>query len=386
MRPSGSRRRVLALSSASAALRPSLADSETATCGCCDRLVGSNGKMEKTVLILAFLSYWCSIQALFTVEIAKLVYVAEYGSTVNMTCTFPEADSLRMKDLKVYWHQMSSSQMIVKEIYTLDGGKENLTLQDVSYRGRATLLTDKLYKGQAVLQISNVKLTDAGTYRCLIIYGGADHKQTTLQVKVPFRKINTSVSGQEERELICQSKGYPKPEILWQNERQDLSDKASTSYRINAEQLYDVITVLRVNTTVNTTYRCIFWNKELQENTSESFSFSGHCRKHATFCKDGKNSLGCFVCRRNTSSHIWKSIQNFCLHFSHSTDKRITSEYRIKIPLKRELKMPLSMDVTETTEIIHIPSEENRAYLPITTMNDVEADVHCEQEMAVKEM
>nr|XP_033781588.1 programmed cell death 1 ligand 1-like isoform X3 [Geotrypetes seraphini] len=382
--------------------------------------------MEKTVLILAFLSYWCSIQALFTVEIAKLVYVAEYGSTVNMTCTFPEADSLRMKDLKVYWHQMSSSQMIVKEIYTLDGGKENLTLQDVSYRGRATLLTDKLYKGQAVLQISNVKLTDAGTYRCLIIYGGADHKQTTLQVKVPFRKINTSVSGQEERELICQSKGYPKPEILWQNERQDLSDKASTSYRINAEQLYDVITVLRVNTTVNTTYRCIFWNKELQENTSESFSFSdkdklipsgiseqkayygtilagcvlivlfvalliwiqrnGHCRKHATFCKDGKNSLGCFVCRRNTSSHIWKSIQNFCLHFSHSTDKRITSEYRIKIPLKRELKMPLSMDVTETTEIIHIPSEENRAYLPITTMNDVEADVHCEQEMAVKEM
>ncbi|XP_030048232.1 programmed cell death 1 ligand 1 [Microcaecilia unicolor] len=383
--------------------------------------------MEKTVLILTFLSYWCSINALFTVEIARSVYVTQYGSTVNMTCTFPVAGGLRMKDLKVYWHQISSSQMVEKEIYAVDSGKENLTLQDVSYRGRATLLKDELYKGQAVLEISNVKLTDAGTYRCLIIYGGADYKQVTLQVQVPFRKINISISGQEKRELICQSEGYPKPEVMWQHEGQDLSDKANTTYRINPEQLYEVTSVLRVNTTVNATYRCIFWNKELQENSSESFSFSdkdnlkspgiseqkayygtmlagcvlavfslalliwmqrnGHCRKPTTLYKDRKKTTGCFVCERNPSNHIWKVIRNFCLHLTHSIEKENTTEdHNIKIPIERELKMPLSMDITDASERLYIPSEENRAYPPRAPVNKVEVDVHHGQEMDVKEM
>ncbi|XP_029469602.1 programmed cell death 1 ligand 1 isoform X2 [Rhinatrema bivittatum] len=367
--------------------------------------------MEKTLLVFTFLSNWCSINALFTVEIAQSVYVAHYGSTVNMTCMFPVAGGINMKDLKVYWHHKYSLQAMEKEIYLLDGGKENLNMQDAGYRGRATLLKDELYRGHAVLQIANVKLTDAGTYVCLIIYGGADHEQVTLQVKAPFKKINKLEktipdSEEEEIDLICQSEGFPKAEVIWQNEEQDLSDKANTSYRINVEQLYNITTVLRVSTIVNTTYRCIFWNKELQENTSEFFRFSGKdnwklfqvpeqkgyygtmlvgcvlivlsmalliwmkknglCLKPNTVCKDRKNIMDCFVCKRNLSNLIQRSTRNICLH---STDKGIT----------------VSLDIAEPNERLHITSKENRTYAPTEIINEVEADVHHEQEMVIKD-
>nr|XP_033781589.1 programmed cell death 1 ligand 2-like [Geotrypetes seraphini] len=209
--------------------------------------------------------------ALFTVHAPSSIYITQYGSTVNMTCMFPEADGLRMKDLKVYWHQMSSSQMVMKEIYTLDGGKENLTLQDVSYRGRATLLTDKLYKGQAVLQISNVKLTDAGTYRCLIIYGGADHKQITLQVKASFTEIATWTEkmpfSTTDVSLSCQSEGFPLPEVFWLSNGLNISLSPSTSHTITVNGLYNVTSTLQVKSSSSQNYSCVFWNRELEERT-----------------------------------------------------------------------------------------------------------------------
>ncbi|XP_030049657.1 programmed cell death 1 ligand 2 isoform X2 [Microcaecilia unicolor] len=213
--------------------------------------------------------------ALFTIQVPRSVYVVQYDSTVNMTCTFPVAGGLRMKDLKVYWHQISSSQMVEKEIYAVDSGKENLTLQDVSYRGRATLLKDELYKGQAVLEISNVKLTDAGTYRCLIIYGGADYKQVSLQVQASFTKITTWTErtpfSATDVSLSCQSEGFPLPEVFWLSNGLNSNLSPSTSHTMTADGLYNVTSTLQIKPSSSQNYSCVFWNRELEERTMKLF-------------------------------------------------------------------------------------------------------------------
>ncbi|XP_032633869.1 programmed cell death 1 ligand 1 isoform X1 [Chelonoidis abingdonii] len=233
---------------------------------------GSFCKMENALLLCIFLSHWHFLNALFTVEVPQPQYIVEYGSNVTMECRFRVNGELKLQELSVIWEKKEEH---TKEVYKLHKGKENLNNQHSNYRGRVNLLKEKLQLGQSMLQITNVKPTDAGTYLCLIGYEGADYKTITLQVKAPYRNITKrtvtvqGTAGHSEWELICQSEGYPKAEVIWHNgEHQDFSAKANTTYEAGTDQLYSVTSTLKTNTSVNETFHCVFWNKEFKENTS----------------------------------------------------------------------------------------------------------------------
>ncbi|KAM9137703.1 programmed cell death 1 ligand 1 isoform 1-T2 [Pangshura tecta] len=228
--------------------------------------------MENALLLCIFLSHWHFLNALFTVEVPQPQYTVEYGSNVTMECRFQVNGKLKLQDLSVIWEKKEEH---TKEVYKLHKGRENLNNQHSNYKGRVNLLKHKLQSGQSMLQITSVKPTDAGTYLCLIGYEGADYKTITLQVKAPYRNITKrtvtvqGTAGHSEWELICQSEGYPKAEVIWHNgEHQDFSAKANTSYEAGTDQLYSVTSTLKTNTSVNETFHCIFWNKEFKENTS----------------------------------------------------------------------------------------------------------------------
>ncbi|XP_074850190.1 programmed cell death 1 ligand 1 [Carettochelys insculpta] len=224
--------------------------------------------MEKTLLLSIFVFHWHFINALFTVDVPHPQYTVDYGSNVTMECRFQVNGQLKLQDLSVIWEKKEEE---AKEIYKLHKGKENFTTQHSDFRERVQLLKEKLQLGQSMLQITSIKLTDAGTYRCLIGYEGADYKTITLQVRAPYRNITKRIVTAEHNkwELMCQSEGYPKAEVIWQNvEHQDLSDKANTISETGTDQLYSVTSTLKINTSINATFQCIFWNKELKENTS----------------------------------------------------------------------------------------------------------------------
>ncbi|NXJ08239.1 PD1L1 protein, partial [Odontophorus gujanensis] len=206
--------------------------------------------------------------ALFTVEAPRSLYTAELGSNVTMECVFPVDGKLNFKDLSVIWEKKDE---VRKDVYLLLKGKEDSGGQHSDFQGRIKLLKENLDFGQSLLQISNVKLGDAGLYHCLIEYGGADYKTINLKVQAPYRTIAQEVvrTGDKEWKLTCQSKGYPKAEVMWQNEEcQDLTDKANTSYETESDQLYRVTSILTIKNRTRENFRCIFWNKEIQENTS----------------------------------------------------------------------------------------------------------------------
>ncbi|NXC49174.1 PD1L1 protein, partial [Penelope pileata] len=209
--------------------------------------------------------------ALFTVEVPQQLYVAEYGSNVTMECRFPVNSSLNLGLLSVVWEQKRQGQLESRDVYTLRRGKALPPSQHHDYMGRAALLHNELKSGRAILQITSVKITDAGSYLCLIDYQGADYKYITLEVKASYKIINTQIMRKWDEDkfiFICQSEGFPLAEVFWQNKNFNLTGSANTTYTLTADGLYNVTSILIFKLNRNENYSCVFWNKELNEKTS----------------------------------------------------------------------------------------------------------------------
>ncbi|NXU52658.1 PD1L2 protein, partial [Turnix velox] len=213
--------------------------------------------------------------ALFTVEVPQQHYIVEYGSNVTMECRFPVNSSLNIGRLTVVWEQKRQGQQKSREVYTLRNGKAFASSQHEDYRERAALLHSELRLGRAILQITGVKITDAGSYLCLIDYQGVDYKYITLKVKASYKRINTQLmrksgeDGEDTFVFLCQSEGFPLADVFWQNEKKfNLSGSVNTTYTLTPDGLYNVTSVLMFKPKVSENYSCVFWNEELNGETA----------------------------------------------------------------------------------------------------------------------
>ncbi|XP_068785231.1 programmed cell death 1 ligand 2 isoform X2 [Struthio camelus] len=233
-------------------------------------------KMFGIVTVLLLEMQLCAVSALFTVEVPQQLYVVEYGSNVTMECRFPVNGSLNLGLLSVVWEQRRQGQPKSKEVYTLRNGKAFLSSQHHDYIGRAALLQNELELGRAVLQITSVKITDAGSYLCLIDYQGADYKYVTLEVKASYKRINTRIMRKSDEDrfvFMCQSEGFPLAVVFWQDKKDfNLSGFTNTTYTLTADGLYNITSVLTFKPNMSEIYSCMFWNKELNEKTSAHIS------------------------------------------------------------------------------------------------------------------
>uniref|UniRef100_A0A8I3WER5 Programmed cell death 1 ligand 1 n=1 Tax=Callithrix jacchus TaxID=9483 RepID=A0A8I3WER5_CALJA len=214
--------------------------------------------------VFIFMTYWHLLNA-FTVTVPKDLYVVEYGSNMTLECKFPVEKQLELTSLIVYW------EMEDKNIIQFVHGEEDLKVQHSSYRQRAQLLKNQLSLGIAALQITDVKLQDAGVYRCMISYGGADYKRITVKVNAPYHKINQRILVVDpvtsEYELTCQAEGYPKAEVIWtSSDHQVLSGKTTTTNSEREKKLFNVTSALRINTTANEIFYCTFRRLDPEEN------------------------------------------------------------------------------------------------------------------------
>ncbi|XP_061525919.1 programmed cell death 1 ligand 1-like [Phycodurus eques] len=197
------------------------------------------------------------LQVMLTTTAEQTFYKAESGGSVIMGCRFFPLSQHPYEDLTVSWHWTSQARS--REVYQMEKGQELNCSQHSDFRGRTKLLIKQIEDGWAKLQVTRLRINDTGTYQCKNDTG-TSYKDIKLSVTAPFKKVTKDIvkTGKEgELVLTCQSEGYPKSKVTWEdNHRQELN--ASTTVVVTEDGLFRVTTQIRVASSQENNYTCSF--------------------------------------------------------------------------------------------------------------------------------
>uniref|UniRef100_A0A3Q1IM78 Ig-like domain-containing protein n=1 Tax=Anabas testudineus TaxID=64144 RepID=A0A3Q1IM78_ANATE len=166
--------------------------------------------------------------------------VARVGDDVTLPCHFePVMDAVMMT---LEWSRSDLNNVIV---YVWRSGQEYVKENHPSYTGRTSLFTDELKHGNISLKLSEVKLSDKGTYKCFI---PKLNKQTLVELVVATDAAASpviSLAGIDGDKgglvLQCESKGwYPEPELLWLDAEGKILSAGPTETVRGPDDLYTV--------------------------------------------------------------------------------------------------------------------------------------------------
>uniref|UniRef100_A0A3Q1JDB8 Ig-like domain-containing protein n=1 Tax=Anabas testudineus TaxID=64144 RepID=A0A3Q1JDB8_ANATE len=216
------------------------------------------------------------------------------------------------------------------------GQKLNLDDKNPSYRGRTTLLTDKLKSGDISLKLFKVKLSDRGKYKCyvpslnrdsvceLVVGKWASLKVFMQQIVKPplemFLHMFTLV-------LQCESKGwYPEPELLWLDAEGKILSAGPTETVRGPDDLYTVSSTVTVEKRHSNNITCRVQQRNINQIRETQIKVKGDFfppLNHYYRAMNWKNS--------KINSHIktktWReNMQNLIRSFSQWTKKQKVTE------------------------------------------------------------
>ncbi|XP_041634992.1 butyrophilin subfamily 2 member A2-like [Cheilinus undulatus] len=153
-------------------------------------------------------------------------------------------------------------------------GKELPEDQNKAYKGRASLSVDKLKRGDLQLTLTEVKISDNGTYRCYIpkmkkemfvdlIIGAASPPSVSL---AGMDKANHGVM------LDCESKGwYPQPELMWLDAEGHLLSAGAPGSVKGPDDLYTISSRVTVKKTASNNFTCKLQQRNINQTRERSF-------------------------------------------------------------------------------------------------------------------
>ncbi|XP_072518381.1 butyrophilin subfamily 1 member A1 isoform X1 [Salminus brasiliensis] len=210
--------------------------------------------MRGTIFNFLLVITWPSLQALFRVTSEQASYEGELHREVRMGCGFTPITNF--SELTVTWSRTIPQP--VMEVFRLERGVENYNFTDGHFLKRARLLTDELKNFRAVLEISQLQMSDSGTYACVIRHTGSDHKMTSLTVRAPYSPVKKSVRKMDngEVELSCESQGFPLANVVWNNN--SLANSSSSHIGNTSEGTLKVTSRVTVMGDIISNYTCSF--------------------------------------------------------------------------------------------------------------------------------
>ncbi|KAF1469529.1 V-set domain-containing T-cell activation inhibitor 1, partial [Megadyptes antipodes antipodes] len=194
-----------------------------------------------------------------SISVTALTSPGNIGQRGILGCTF-EPD-IWMGSIVIRWAKAGVAGLV----HEFKGGKDHLQEQDASFQGRTAVFADQVIGGNASLELRDVQLSDAGTYRCSVTTargsGAAVLRYRTGAFSTPKVHVENSSSGGM---LQCEApRWFPRPTVRWtaySDAGEYLPHVANTSYELNAENITLKVVSFLHNITANATYTCMIEN------------------------------------------------------------------------------------------------------------------------------
>ncbi|XP_039907830.1 butyrophilin subfamily 1 member A1-like isoform X1 [Simochromis diagramma] len=187
--------------------------------------------------------------------------VALVGDDVILPCYLNS--SISASDKTVEW---TKYKLDPRFVYVWRDGGELESKKNPSYKGRTTVSLHKLKLGDISLNLSKVRLSDRGRYRCFLPDMGETLMElivgaVSLPVILRVQKAKTGVA------LQCESAGwYPEPELLWLDGEGNLLSAGPTETLRGPDDLYTVSSRVTVEKRHSNNITC----RVQQRNTNQS--------------------------------------------------------------------------------------------------------------------
>uniref|UniRef100_A0A8C9JMA6 Inducible T cell costimulator ligand n=1 Tax=Panthera tigris altaica TaxID=74533 RepID=A0A8C9JMA6_PANTA len=208
-----------------------------------------------------FLLLFSALQA---TDVQEKEVRALVGSDVELSCVFPERHSFDLNDLYVYWQTSVVGTPKTVVTYYLSGNS-SAGHEDNRYRDRARLSLESMKRGDFSLHLHNITPQDEQRFNCLVFRKSLELEKildvvVTLHVaanySMPVVRAPSGPSENEELTFTCTSvNGYPRPNTLQNN-----------TVSLNAQGLYDVVSVLTIRQTPSVNVGCCIENVLLHQN------------------------------------------------------------------------------------------------------------------------
>uniref|UniRef100_A0A4W3GFK4 Ig-like domain-containing protein n=1 Tax=Callorhinchus milii TaxID=7868 RepID=A0A4W3GFK4_CALMI len=198
----------------------------------------------------------------FTVSGPSRPVTATAGSHVVLVCKC--SVSLRPEGVEIRWFRTRFDS----PVYLYSEGRPQLEEQDEVYRRRAQLSTERLTEGFASLTLTDVRVTDNGTFTCFVDYDGSN-EDAKIQLQVTGQSCSPRVrtcTGRTAAELLCESSGwFPAPEVVWNDDRgQNLTPVSVATVREDSKGFFSVESQIEIKPSTNT-IRCVIRTADHQQ-------------------------------------------------------------------------------------------------------------------------
>ncbi|XP_039458465.1 butyrophilin subfamily 3 member A2-like isoform X2 [Oreochromis aureus] len=224
--------------------------------------------LHHVVVVLLFLTQSCDGQHQMIGPTQPVV--AMIGDDITLPCHLEPA--VDVVDLTVDW---SRTDLKPRSVYVRREGVELLTEQNPLYTGRTSLSVNKLQCGDVSLKLSTVKLSDAGTYKCLVPKFNAE-TVVMLAVGSVSSPVIELTNVKNEMVLECKSNGwYPEPQMLWvDSEEKPISVEPTKNVR-GSDGLYSVSSKVTVEKGQSYSFSCKVQQKNISQIKETHIHVSG---------------------------------------------------------------------------------------------------------------
>nr|XP_033465869.1 butyrophilin subfamily 2 member A1-like isoform X2 [Epinephelus lanceolatus] len=188
--------------------------------------------------------------------------VAMVGADTILPCHLETA--VDATDLTVEW---ARPDLEPRFVHLRRDSKELVQEGHQLFTGRTSLSTNKLKCGDVSLTLSNVRLSDAGTYRCLVPDSGTESVVvlTVGSVSSPGVEISKVSNGVL---LVCKSAGwYPEPEVLWLDVEGNLVSAGPPETVRGPDDLYTVSSRVTVEKRHGNSFTCRVQQRNINHTT-----------------------------------------------------------------------------------------------------------------------